>query len=199
MAIKVPDIAGLSKLEGPSIDLRNTGSKFVLPPSFDPKKWSAKWVPDGPEVIEAQQEQILEFAGVKAQGWSVFKVMKPGQKLASAKKGEGDAEAKDDEKSKPEMIPYTRAVGKTIYVLMYRPKSLQTAINAMYANQSTDLVNGELQGVTSQVNEGEDPGILTNADLRRAQRMEEDPEVQAYFSRQRAEHPDRAVELNLAT
>lgn len=192
----LPQVAGLTSLEGPA-NARMSGSKFALPPSFDATKWASKWVEQGPNVIEAQQPQVLDFANCQADGWAVFKSLKVGDKseadLADAKPG-------DKPKAGPNMVPYTRAVGKTVYVLLFRPKALQQAVNILYANQSRDMVGREVMGESSAANISGDHGILTNQDLKRFGKNFGDEAPQGYLPKTdpSARKPAEATELHLA-
>lgn len=155
-----PLVEGLTALETGTFHRgRLAGSKFALPPGFDANKYASKWVTDGPEVIEASQDQILESAGCKAQGWAVYKTTKT---AGTGKEGD-----------KPSFVPVTRIVGKVTYVLLYRPKALQVAVNKIYADQSRILTGAEVRGETNSANINGDAGVLTNADLARMQRFNE--------------------------
>jgi len=208
--MKIPQVEGLTMLEGP-VQQRMAGSRFALPPSFDSTKYASKWVEQGAGVLEAQQSTVLAFAGCEAQGWVVFKVLKVGDNLTSSpenlapakQEGEESSETEIDSKvdkpkpaRKPTMVPYTRAVGKAVYVLMFRPKALQQAINVLYAGQSREIVHRELIGETSAANTGNDPGIITNADLRKHSRDMGD-ESEGYIPPARGQTPREAVELNI--
>lgn len=184
-------IEGLTRIEGPSgAANRMAGSKFALPPGFDTSKYASAWIEEGPQVQEAMQEVYLESEGVKAQGWQIFKIMKP-KKVSDEK----------DEKSKPEMVPCTRAIGKAVYVLMYRPKKLQQALNIIYANQSRRLVQQEIRGDTVAANESGDPGIITAAELSKFSKEATDEDGVPYLKTTPlagARTPQEATELKLA-
>lgn len=179
-------IEGLTRIEGPSSGRdRMAGSKFALVPGFDSNRYASAWIEEGPQVQEAMQEVYLESEGVKAQGWQVHKIAKLGK----------------DPKDKPEMVPCTRAIGKAVYVLMFRPKQLQRALNILYANQSRKLVQQELKGETAAANESGDPGIITNADLSRFSKETTDEDGAPYLKTTPltgARNPQEATELNLA-
>lgn len=149
---------------------RMAGSKFVLPPNFDANKFASKWEEKGPAVIEAAQEQILESANCKADGWQVYK----------------DISNKN--------APYERVIGKKTFVLLFRPRLLQKAVNAIYADESRRLVNLEVAGETNAVNVAGDPGILTNADLRRFGKHLEPDEGASYLPPNAGGQPTRLQE-----
>lgn len=168
-------IEGLTILEGPTAGNPLVGSRFVLPSSFDGQKYASKWVEDGPEIEEARQEQIIPSAGVKALGWEVYK--------------EGDKRQ-----------PVARVVGKRKFVLMFRPKQLQKAINSIYADESRNRVNSEILGDTSvaKTEMSSDPGILTNKDLQRVSRSHgEDAPSPIPKSGGFVTNPNEASELQL--
>jgi len=188
-------VEGLTELSGPRRQ-RLAGSKFALPPGFDSKKFSSKWVERGPGVQEAEQPTVLEFANVQAQGWTVYKTIDSTYTPPEPEVEEGEGEAKPKRKAAPRMVPFTRAVGKAVYVLMFRPKALQVAVNALYAGQSRAIVDRELLGHTNAVNEGNDPGMLTAADLRnRSRDLGDEPE--GYIPARPAVKPAEAVELHI--
>lgn len=203
--MNIPQVEGLTALEGPRRS-RLAGSKFALPPSFDAKKYASKWVEQGPGVLEAQQSTVLDFAGCEAQGWTVFKVLKVERGITNESEDSADAKTGDNEGSEiesvkkrksPQMVPCTRAVGKAVFVLMFRPKNLQLAVNKLYAGQSRQIVNREILGETNAVNEGNDAGILTNADLRKHSRdLGDEPE--GYLPATSGQRPKEAVELNIS-
>lgn len=155
-------IEGLTALEGPARG-NLSSHKFSLPANFPSDKYASKWVEDGPEVQEAQQKQVIAQANVAADGWQVYRMIAP------VKIMDDESQEKEPKKGPPKLIACTRVAGKKVYVLMYRPKALQKAVNDIYANQSRILVNQEVNGEKSAVSEG-DPGILTNADLQKFNR-----------------------------
>lgn len=117
----------------------NSG-QLQLPPTFDKKKYAAKWVEEGVHVEQATQPQILTPSRV-ADGWQVWK--HAGKTCR-------------------------RALGKARYVLMFRPKALQVAINAIFGNLSREKIVQEHSGQTRQKPEDEnfsDAGMLSSAIL----------------------------------
>lgn len=190
----IPQVEGLTMLTGPRRS-RMAGSKFALPPGFDSKKFASKWVERGPGVQEAEQPVVLDFANCQAQGWSVFKVTAPAPEVDS-EEIEGETEAPKAKRKLPPRVPFTRAVGKNVYVLMFRPKNLQRAVNTLYANQSRQIVDRELLGHTNSANESQDPGMLTNADLKKHSRdLGDEPE--GYIPARQGPKPDEATELQI--
>lgn len=131
-------IEGLQALEGP-ISVINEG-QLQLPPEFDKTKLAGKWEKDGPHVLKAQQNEIIASARVQAKGWTVW--------LDSAKK------------------PCKRTLGSGTFILMYRPRQLQDAVNALHGNTSRMRLSDEVLGSTIQ---GQDPqaaeGLLNHTQL----------------------------------
>jgi hypothetical protein len=153
-------IEGLTAIDFGQTNARMAGSKFALPATFDSVKYASKWAEEGPEVEEARQEQVISSAGMKAQGWEVFRTI---DLEATKKLGEKGDKA-------PVLVPVKRVVGKKVFILMFRPKALQQAVNKLYANESRERLNREIVGESATVNEAGDPGILTNQDLKRVSR-----------------------------
>lgn len=172
----VNGVEGLTTLEASERKAVLSGGRFALPPGF-PSEMSSMWKEEGPGVIEAQQEEVLQFAGVKAAGWTVFK------HLVNNKQE-----------------PYKRSIGKTTYVLLMRPRALQQAVNQIYANQSRTITNGEVEGDSTAVNANSDPGILSNSDIKQFDRLTRDQEnAGGGYLKGVGGNPDpqKAVELNL--
>lgn len=190
MSIDISGVEGLEALDSHAIVDPLRGSKFSLPASFNARKYASKWEEEGPAINEAMQRQVLESANCSAAGWSVFKV-EDIEKTAELMKKAGDEALQKQqeefetlqneetdpvkkakikkpalkvEKVAPVMVPYVRAVGKKIFVLMFRPSKLQRAVNAIYADQSRQRTRMEVKESTSL--KAEDPeGILTQHDL----------------------------------
>ncbi len=205
MELNLTGIEGLTKLEGP-VRIQNAQSRFALPPGFDATKWASKWVFDGPEIAEAQQDKVLAYANVKAQGWAVWKTKAPyteEEQETIARINSKDKPTQEDKialnklESARKQIPCTRVVGKQKFVLMYRPKALQQAINRIHAASSRALVNQELLGDTNQANQANDPGILTNHDLRRFSKDITGEEPQILPTTFAGNRPDDATTIKL--
>lgn len=165
--MKIPNVDGLVSLESTESHVAHSMGRFAFPPSFDTTRFSGAWVLDGPNVDEMRQDEVLTFANCKAKGWEVFKIL---AQPSLSEEAEELGDTKKGQKLPPRRIPCVRAVGKNKYVLMFRPKALQKAVNEVYAAQSRQLVNQEVQGLGSAVNEANDPGILTNKDLAKMSR-----------------------------
>lgn len=180
-------IEGLTALVTGDHKGRLAGSKFALPPGFPSHQMSSKWVENGPEVIEAGQDQILEFAGCKAQGWTVYKTVDRASLPKPLAKGEEAKPAR--------MIEVTRVIGKRNYILLCRPKALQVAVNKIYSDQSRNIVNQEVRGETNAANTNGDDGILSNADLGKFRR-DIDGEAEGYIPAIAGGKPTRVNEAS---
>jgi hypothetical protein len=191
MAIEIAElgIEGLTELTDAHRAQVMNGGRFALPPNF-PANMASRWEEEGPAIIEAGQEEVLQFAGCKAQGWIPFKVLDV-TKIPEQKVGETP---------KPILVPYKRVIGKKVYVLLMRPKELQIAVNKIYANQSSSLVGREINGESVLANAQEDAGILGEAAIRRFDKItrdEENASSRGLFHGVASKTPAQAVELNL--
>lgn len=192
MEIQMPQgVEGLSSL-GSDVNHfeHNTGSVFSLPPQFDTKRFASKWAQEGHRTAEAQQDQVLLNANAKAAGWQIFKIENEA-KTARLIEQHYDKALEEQEteyqrlldlvsdKDKPKvkkpalklpppvMEAFTRPVSGRVWVLMFRPKNLQVAINKIYADTSRVLVNRTIDGDVSQ-----DEGTLTSRDLKKVYQVE---------------------------
>jgi hypothetical protein len=124
----ITDIPGLTDIEGPiTLSLRG---HLQVPASFDRKKYVAKWVKDGAAVNQAKQPEIISHVRKQAAGWETFMV------------------TVDDEGKPCKPAPCTRILADGKYVLMCRPRELQSAVNKLYGKISTDRTNLEASGET---------------------------------------------------
>lgn len=186
-------IEGLTRLTvGESVN-RLAGSKFALPPNFPSNTHASQWVEDGPAVLEAKQFEYLP-GNVKAAGWDVWLQDPNAHKLV---KDEDDGLSS---KNKGKLVPYTRAIGKRVYVLMWRPKALQSAVRKIYADESRRRTGQVLDGDVNPVASSDDPhGLITNSQLNRYGGKERD-EGEQYMRPSAGSQPTRlheAKELQL--
>lgn len=191
-------IEGLTSLTQPGLPnaARMIGNKFSLPAGFPREHFSSLWAEEGNGVLEAMQDEYIEATQHKAIGWVVYKEKKITYRDVEVKNKQTGLTEIKQEPDKTEDVPVKKVVGKKTYVLMVRPKRLQQAVNALYAKTSRDMVNREIKGETNGANLSGDEAILTNADLRRAERMTgEDvtllPSVDTFVS------PDDALHMQL--
>lgn len=135
-------IVGIVDYSGPA---GSNAGFFQLPLGFDQLKHSANWVPKGPQVEKAQTLQPILGTNKAASGWEVWKHPK-GHKEAGK--------------------PCTANTSKGEYILMFRPKHVSEAVNAIYGNVSKrHLVRH--QGEVTPVAPGADGdrSVLSNAAL----------------------------------
>ena len=172
-------IEGLTLLSQPGLpnSARMLGNKFSLPANFPREQFSTLWAEEGNHAIEMQQDEYIESTGHKAVGWQIYlepKITFEEEEVTDEKTGKT---TKKKVPQKAEKAPVIRVVGKKKFVLMIRPRNLQRAVNDLYARASRQMVNQELKGETNRSNVGNDPAILTNEDLRRANKLTGDDEV----------------------
>ncbi len=128
-------IEGLTAYTAPAGSVQK--GRFMMPPEF-PKHLVGKWVKQGPSVTMARQPVPIPSEGVVASGWETW--------LDKQKK------------------PCVRTVASGAFILMFRPRVLQTAINKIHGNQSRKRMIDEAQGKTvTSVDGGQvsDRGVLT--------------------------------------
>lgn len=131
---------GLEFLAQPSTE--PDAGLFNLPPSFDRKENAAKWVAVGHAVGQAQQrENLVGAGGVTADGWAVFKV---------------------------EGKPHKAATSKGEFVLMFRPRAVQDAVNAVYGNVGKKRMMAEKQLAATSTTEQRATGMLSDEQLAQA-------------------------------
>jgi hypothetical protein len=134
-------VEGLTTWDG-KVGEVNKGS-FPPPPEFDRNRFSGKWVKNNHQVSRAQESEVIRSEGVVAAGWGVWKNPKT-QK------------------------PCIRTVNSGAYILMFRPKTLQQAVNAAYGNVSKKRMIQEAEGETLSVGtleSGTTQGMLTKKTL----------------------------------
>jgi len=167
-------IEGLSFLSVGEKSNKLSGSKFALPPGFPAHAYASRWVEDGPAILEARQDEYMPGGLYKAKGWDVWlhdpdatKVVKKEEEVPEG----GDALPP----KRPKLKPYSRTIGKRVYVLLCRPKSLQQAVNRIYADESRRRCGAVLSGEVNPVAGEDDPhGLVTEHQLSRVGR-ERDP------------------------
>jgi hypothetical protein len=115
---------------------------FNLPPNFDVKQYAAQWTEEGSVEMMKMRQPIIG-AGATADGWEVWK--------PSGNKGG---------------ITKVTTSGRKVFVLMCRPRAIQDQVNAMYGNLSKRYINRELRGETVAGDIRQDPGMMTEAQLK---------------------------------
>jgi hypothetical protein len=115
---------------------------FNLPPKFDQTKLAAEWV-ESSQVEMKRQRQVLQQAGVTADGWEVWKA---------------------DPKDEPTVV---HASGNKKFVLMCRDIEVQRQVNAIFGNVSKKILAREIKGETIAGEGLQDAGMLNEERLRR--------------------------------
>src|SRR5438045_990764 len=115
---------------------------FNLPPKFDQKKFAAEWV-ESSQVEMKRQRQVLQQAGVTADGWEVWKA---------------------DPQDEPTVV---HASGNKKFVLMCRDAEVQRQVNAIFGNVSKKILAREIKGETVAGENLQDSGILPEERLRK--------------------------------
>lgn len=134
----------IEMLQGPrAVAQRPVAGKFTLPVGFDTRKWAAQWVKTT-DTESMRGPQYLTNIPATADGWSVYKGEKGDQKPSKVNLGkEGE------------------------YILMVRPKDIQTAVNALYGNLGKQMAQQEVEGTTVANQDLQDPGMLPVNRLRK--------------------------------
>lgn len=115
-------------LEFPRGTGADLGGPLALPQGFDTKAHAAGWFKEGPSAEAATQRQFLTGTQrVTADGYVVWKDS-PG----------------DPTKGKP----YKVTLQSGVYVLMYRPRDIQNAVNAIFGNVGKEMLAQERRGET---------------------------------------------------
>lgn len=145
-APEIPQIEGLTRtVEAAKI---NKGH-LTPPPEFDSKKYAGKWVKHaGGNIEKAQQETILDAGALgryTVAGWQIFR-----HKGQVTKRSLSDGQ----------------------YILMFRPRELQSAVAAICGNISKARIIKEHSGETIQGEQRLDQGML---DPMRLQMLEPNP------------------------
>ncbi len=126
---------------------------FNLPPEFDAKKCAAHWAREGGEVAQRQQVQPILGTNYGSDGWEVWKYPDSNKEMRGR------------------IHKVTLKTGT--YVLMFRPKSVQDNVNAICGNVSKRHLMNEQRGATLAGQPIQDPGILTNEQLKRGTGLSE--------------------------
>lgn len=135
-------IQGIVDYTGPA---GSNAGIFQLPVDFDATKFSANWVPVGPSVEKAQGLQPILGTNKAAEGWSVWKYPN-GHKTAGK--------------------PHKASTSKGEYMLMFRPKPISDAVNAIYGNVSKrHLVRHQNETIPVAPDAPADRSVLSNAAL----------------------------------
>lgn len=138
-------LEGIVTFDAPS---GGNAGHFNLPGDFDPKLHAANWVQVGPNVDKAKGVQPILGTNFGAVGWEVWKYPK-GHKEAGK--------------------PHKVTLSKGEYMLMFRPKSVQENVNAIYGNVSKrHLVRTQTEAIPTAPGATGDEGVLSPARLEAA-------------------------------
>lgn len=119
---------------------------LTLPVGFDSKLHAAKWVKTGPLVAAAQErEHLVGTNNVTADGWQVWK----------------------DGKNAVDGKPYKVALQSGEHTLLFRPREIQDAVNAIYGNIGKERMQQERRGETTGGIPTSDAGMLSDDRLSR--------------------------------
>lgn len=143
-------LEGITLIKAPSTE-PNAGI-FNLPSQFNRKDHAALWAKHGAEVEARQQREYLQGSNFSAEGWTVWK-----------------------DKADKICTVATRA-GET-YVLMFRKRTIQDNVNAIYGDVSKRRMIQEHDGATIGGNAAGDTGMLTDQALERSHIRDFDGEV----------------------
>lgn len=127
-------------ITGPAGSSPQGAGQFTLPPNFDTRKFAAKWVLKGNEVSAAAEREYIIGTNLTADGWAVWK----------------DGEDGNGVKGKP----HTAHVKKGEHILLFRPRSIQNAVNAIYGNVGKQRMMAEKKGHTIGGESVRDSGLL---------------------------------------
>lgn len=127
-------IEGLSSFTNPE-GYVNKG-RLPLPENFDTRRFVGKWTKKGPSVQIAKQPERIPSEKMEATGWQIW----------------------SDPKTK-QICSRTLSTG--VFILMFRPRVLQTAINKLYGNASRRRMVQEAEGKTVAGQIKTDSGIFT--------------------------------------
>lgn len=131
---------GIEFMSGPTQEV--SAGIFSLPTEFDREKHAAQWSKVGADANKAIERQHLIGTKLTADGWSIYK---------------------DQEKK---VVKRQAANGE--YVLMFRPKEIQNAVNAIYGNVGLERMAQEKVGQTTGGVPITDPGLLNEATILKA-------------------------------
>jgi len=145
--------------------------QFTLPSNFDATRFAAKWVKVGNAVAAAQQREHLVGTRLTADGWTVWK--------------DGDSPTSGK--------PHKVHVASGEHVLLFRPRPIQEAVNAIYGNVGKERMLSEKKGETTGGVPINDPGMLSEATLNRALGSEGLPEEDGDVKFNRVEEVSRHV------
>lgn len=114
---------------------------FNLPNEFDREAYASRWVAMGNAVEKAKERQPLIGTRLTADGWQVFTEKGKPVKRSTDKGGE--------------------------FVLMFRPREVQDAVNAIYGNVGKERMIMHKKGESTSGGVPLTPGLLTEEQVAR--------------------------------
>lgn len=126
-------------IQGPQGQAVAAPGPMSLPAAFNAKLYAAKWVKEGPDVAAAAQREWLLGTQLTADGWEVWRNV--------------------DNK------PYKVPLKSGIYILLYRLRTVQDGVNAIYGNLGKERLLQERRGDTTGGVPTADPGMLSDERL----------------------------------
>jgi hypothetical protein len=121
-------------------------SSLLVPAEFDKEKYVGRWTFVGASAERARQVQRIQGTRHAVDGWEVFKYP-PDHKEAGK--------------------PCIRPLGDKQAILLFRPKELQHAVNAIHGNISRERMIAEHEGRTISGQPVRDGSMLNEKALRR--------------------------------
>ena len=119
---------------------------FTLPANFDRQEHAAKWVKVGHSVAAAANREHLVGTSLTADGWEVWK----------------------DGKTPATGVPHKIPAASGEYILLFRSRKVQDAVNAIYGNVGKERMQQEKRGQTTGGVPITDNGMLGEERLSRA-------------------------------
>ncbi len=129
-------------------DVVNAGSnvdagQFNLPTEFDVAQYASRWVKKGNAVEQARQPEPLMGTNKQAAGWELWKYPKTNKEKKAGLNCEANLKS-------------------GTYMLMFRKRSIQDNVNAIYGNVSKELLMREQRGETVGGAVNTDSGLISD-------------------------------------
>lgn len=129
-------VEGISEIKGPR---QVNKGHLAMPADFDGNRYVGNWAKQGSIANKAKQPETLGGSNLRADGWQTWKDTR------------GHV--------------CKRSLSSGAYILLFRPKILQVAIQKIYGNESRSRMLQEANGETVGGQAVEDFGVLTEAAL----------------------------------
>lgn len=139
-------IKGITLRKGPAAQKADAGM-FNLPHQFDSTKYASRWQEEGNPTEMDRQPEYIKGTPFVAEGWEIWKYPPDAGLKANS--------------------PATVILPKKKYVLLFRPRSVQDGVNALYGNVSKRHLVQEHSGQTIGMQPVADTGMLAPAAIDR--------------------------------